>query len=53
MIQTAYLIDLATGATEVLPQEEVVLATKGLKKVETPDAVTYKGEEYLVLIPKN
>ena len=53
MIQTAYIIDLATGKVEVLPQEEVAAATQGLKKWETPGAVTYEAEEYVILIPKN
>ena len=52
-MKTAYIIDLYTGKAEILPEEELVPATQGLKKWETPDAITYKGEEYLVMIPKN
>jgi hypothetical protein len=48
----AILIDLYTGKAETLPQDEVSLATKGLKKVETADATTYKGEEYIVVVLK-
>lgn len=52
-METAYFIDLATGKVEVLPQDEVVSATQGLEKWETPGAVTYAAEEYVILIPKN
>lgn len=51
-MKTSFIIDLCSGETESLPQEEVVLATKGLRKVETQDAVTYVGEEYMVVLIK-
>ena len=53
MSNKAYLIDKYTGEAEIIPHEEVVLAAKGLKKVETDAATTYMGEEYLIVIPKN
>ena len=53
MVKTAYIIDLATGKVEVLPQEEVAAATQGLKKWETPGVVTYEAEEYVIRIHKN
>jgi hypothetical protein len=49
---TTLIIDLHTGAAEILPEEEFKPATQGLQKIETDVAITYRGEEYMVVVLK-
>ena len=42
------LIDLYTGKSELIPSDEVKVATKGLKKVKG-DVNVWQGEEYMVV----
>lgn len=46
------IIDLYTGETEVLPQEDFEDATLECEKIETKVATTYRAEEYLVVVLK-
>lgn len=46
------IVDLYSGRSEELPQEEFKEATRGLKKV-VGDVTVYKGEEYIVLVLPN
>lgn len=44
------IIDLYSGEATELDEKEFQSAVKGLKKIETDAATTYKGEEYIVVL---
>jgi hypothetical protein len=46
----AIIIDLYTGEADVLPEDEIKEATRGLKKIKTEAATTWKAEEYIVVV---
>ena len=46
------VIDLYTGKVATLPQEDFAAAIEGLERTESPAGVTYKGEEYIVVVLK-
>jgi hypothetical protein len=47
----AIMIDLYSGRAEIVPPDEIEEATAGLRRVKGQGGiVTYKGEEYLVVV---